>query len=175
MAASDEAVKKATGHTWDEWLKILDKEGAKKKSHQEIVAIVAGKHGVGPWWQQMVTVTYEQRRGLREVHQTAAGYVANVSKTINAPLAELYEAWSDARRRAKWLRTKLTVRKATEKKSMRITWPDDTSVEVGFYAKGRGKSMVAVQQSKLKDKNAVTKAKTFWREALEKLQESLEA
>lgn len=27
---SDEAVKKATGQTWDEWFKILDKENASK-------------------------------------------------------------------------------------------------------------------------------------------------
>jgi hypothetical protein len=34
---SDEAVKSKTGKTWKEWFAILDKAGASKMSHQEIV------------------------------------------------------------------------------------------------------------------------------------------
>ena len=33
-------------------------------NHKQIVALLYAKHNVGPWWQQMVTVTYEQARGL---------------------------------------------------------------------------------------------------------------
>ena len=35
-------------------------------SHQEIVRYLSTKHDVGPWWQQMVTVTYEHASGLRD-------------------------------------------------------------------------------------------------------------
>ncbi len=34
---SDEAVKAKTGKTWKEWFAILDKAGARKLSHQDIV------------------------------------------------------------------------------------------------------------------------------------------
>ncbi len=89
----------------------------------------------------MVTVTYEQQRGLREVHQKSDGYAASVSKTIDAPVSDLYEAWNDAKQRARWLKSKITIRKATPNKSMRITWPKDvTSVEVNFYPKSGNKS-----------------------------------
>ena len=53
---SDEAVKAKTGKTWKEWFAILDKAGATKLTHQEIVKLLNTNHGVGPWWQQMVTV-----------------------------------------------------------------------------------------------------------------------
>lgn len=53
---SSEAVAKATGKTWKEWILILDKNDCKKMNHKEIVSIVHNKYGIGSWWQQMVTV-----------------------------------------------------------------------------------------------------------------------
>lgn len=166
---SDAAVKKATGRDWAEWLKILDKAGAKTMPHQEIVALVA-ESGAGSWWQQMVTVTYEQKRGLREVHQQAGGFTANVSRTIAAPVADVYAAWS------KWIgkQKKVAVRTSTANKSARITWSDGTNVEAGFYAKGASKSQLAVQQSKLPDAKSVAERKAFWSEALEQLKKDVE-
>ncbi len=61
------------------------------------------------------------------------------------------------------------VRKATTDKSMRITWDDGTSVEVGFYAKGAAKSMVAVAHTKLPDKARADELKRFWSERLDAL------
>ena len=165
---SDAAVEKATGRDWAGWLKLLDKAGAKKMSHQDIVAVVA-QHGAGSWWQQMVTVTYEQKRGLREVHQQSGGFTANVSRTIAAPVADVYDAWS------KWIRKqKVTVRTSAANKSSRITWHDGTNVEAGFYDKGENKSSIAVQQSKLPDAKSVREQKQFWSDALAKLKKEVE-
>ena len=50
---SDAAVQSKTGKTWPEWFKVLDAAGARKMSHQQIVAVLSKQHGVGPWWQQM--------------------------------------------------------------------------------------------------------------------------
>jgi hypothetical protein len=159
----DEAVKRATGRDWASWLKLLDKAGAKTMSHKEIVA-VAGEAGAGMWWSQMVTVTYERARGLREVHETAGGYVANVSRTFEVPVEELFDAF---RRIAK--KEKYAERRATAPKSLRLTAPDGTSVEVGFYAKGERKSSLAVQHSKLTSQKDVAARKKVWSEVLEKL------
>ena len=57
---SDEAVKAKTGKTWKQWFEILKRAGASKMSHQEIVGLLTAKHNVGPWWQQMITVSYER-------------------------------------------------------------------------------------------------------------------
>ncbi len=173
---SDAAVQAKTGKAWDEWFKILDKAGGKKMNHKEIVAYLSEKYNVGPWWRQMVTVTYEQARGLREAYQKTKGYSANSSKTITAPLAKLYKAWSDDKLRNRWLPEKgIVIRKATPEKSMRITWSDGkTSVSVYFLAKGEAKSQVALEHEKLPDAKAVVKMKTYWAEALGRLQEMVE-
>jgi len=172
---SDEAVRAKTGKTWDEWLSILDAAGARSMGHKEIVALLSDQHGVGSWWRQMITVTYEQARGLREKHQTASGYTANASRTIGVPVGRLFEAWSDAALRSRWLPdAELTIRKATPGKSLRISWGDGSNVDVGLIAKGESKSQVAVEHAKLPDAEAVARAKGYWKQALDRLQALVE-
>ena len=174
---SDAAVRAKTGKTWSEWFVILDKAGAKKMNHKEIVAYVSDRYSVELWWRQMVAVTYEQARGLRAKHEHPEGFEISVSKTLGVPVSEAYKAWNDARLRGRWLREKgLTIRKATTDKSLRMTWVDGkTSVEVAFYAKGEGKSQVVVQHRKLPNATEATAKKTFWAERLLGLKEVLEA
>lgn len=172
---SDESVKAKTGKKWNQWFAILDKAGAKKMTHQEIVKFLNSQHDVGPWWQQMVTVTYEQARGLRKKHEKPGGYQISVSRTENVPLANLYKAVANEKRRSSWLpEDGLVVRKATENKSMRVTWKDGkTSLEIYFSPKSDAKSQVVVQHSKLPDAKAAARMKAFWGKALEQLQKSL--
>lgn len=172
----DEAVLKATGKTWDEWGRLLDKDGCKTMPHKDIADLVSRKHGVGPWWSQMVTVGYEQSRGLRKVHEVADGWVSNVSRTMSVPVATLFGAWADECLRTQWMGKKnLVIRKATRNKSLRITWPDESNVDVNFYAKGTGKSQVAVEHAKLKKETDVAKSKEFWTKAIDKLKTMLTA
>jgi uncharacterized protein YndB with AHSA1/START domain len=172
---SDEAVESKTGKTWIRWFKHLDAAGAKKMSHQDIVAHLSEKHAVGPWWRQMVAVTYEQARGLRDKHEKPEGYEISVSRTIEAPVGKAFEAWTDEKTRQKWLPVNLTIRKATTNKSLRISWEDGkTSVAVAFLPKGPGKSQAVAQHSKLPDAKGAAKMKKFWSQALDRLKEVLE-
>jgi len=172
----DDAVRSATGRGWKEWFALLDAAGMAKEPHRAIVA-VARKAGAGPWWQQMVTVEYERARGLRKVHETSAGFVANASRTVKVPLADLWKAWATPAARRRWLPDpSFLVRKATTQKTMRITWVDGaTNVEVQFLEKGTGKSLVAVQHSRLGKARDVARMKGYWKEALDALQEALES
>jgi len=168
---SDAAVKAKTGRDWGEWIAVLDKAGARKLDHKGIVKIVGETHKIGPWWRQMVTVGYEQACGLREKHQKTDGYSVSKSKTLSAPIAAAYRAWDDTRSRGRWLKESgFTVRKATRNKSIRMTWVDGkTSVEVMFYARGPGKSVVTVQHNKLPDAKSGAKMKAYWGAALERM------
>lgn len=172
----DDAVKAATGKTWSQWLKSLDAAGAKGKSHKEIVAIVAGAFDIGPWWQQMVTVGYEQARGLRKKHERPDGFSVSGSKTVSVPVATLFQAWNDSRKRKTWLGDHaIRVRTATAPKSMRITWSDKAStLTVNFYAKGADKSQVALDHMKLPDEKQAAKFKKFWSQRLDQLKSALE-
>src|SRR2546423_1815179 len=171
---SDEAVEAKTGKTWSRWFKHLDAAGGKKMTHQQIVAHLRDKHDVRPWWQQMVAVTYEQARGLREKHEKPGGYEISVSRTIEAPVTRAFKAWADEKTRQRWLVEKFSVRKSTANKTLRITWNDDTDVAVAFYPKGEGKCQVVAQHAKLKDAKAGEKMKKFWADALGRLKELLE-
>ncbi|MBI1854231.1 MAG: hypothetical protein HYR85_28160 [Planctomycetes bacterium] len=173
---SDAAVFAKTGKHWEEWFALLDKAGAKKMNHSAIAAHLHDDLGCPGWWSQMVTVGYERERGLRVKHQTATGFTVNGSKTVGVPLATLWRAWTDAKKRAKWLRDPgFVVRKQTAERSMRITWVDgETNVDVLFTAKGAAKSQVNVEHAKLADIKAVERMKKYWGDNLDSLQKLLE-
>ena len=172
---STAAVKKATGKTWAQWLALLDKAGAKKLSHKDIALLLHQKFKVPDWWCQMVTVGYEQARGLRVKHQKADGFEVSVTKTMVAPVDRAFAAWKESAQREQWLpRTPLTVRKATPHKSIRILWPDDTTVSVNFWPKGPLKCQVVPQHGKLATPEAAEKMKAYWADKLEALRAYLE-
>lgn len=177
VGIGDAAVRARTRKGWAEWFKILDATGARKMSHREIVAVLSRKHPkLGPWWQQMVTVSYEQSRGLREKHQKLGGYEISVSRTIGASAWALYGAWKDAEARSRWLSEKpIVIRKATANKRLRITWADGkSSLDVSFNPKGNARSQIVVQHGKLPDGQVAARMKKYWVRALERLRESLE-
>ena len=144
-------------------------------NHQEIASYLHDELGCSGWWSQMVTVGYEQARGMREKNQTPEGYQTSASKTLAVADATVFEAWRDAKKRDRWLpKAPLTIRTATSPKSLRITWTQDASaVDVMIYAKGEGKCQVSVSHRKLKGQREVARMKKYWAEALQRLQKML--
>ncbi len=172
---SDAILKEKTGCTWERWVKSLDHQKAHTWPHREIARYVVEKYKVPGWWAQTVAVGYERIKGLRAVGQRRDGsFEANKSKTFPVPLGRLYSAFHSARVRARWLPgVDLAVRTATRGRSIRMTWPDRTSVVVGFEAKGPRKSLVAIQHGKLPDKAASARMKEYWADRLGALKEML--
>jgi uncharacterized protein YndB with AHSA1/START domain len=168
---SDDAVKAATGCAWARWVGALDGVQADTWTHREIATYIHEKYKVSDWWAQTVTVGYERIKGLRAIGQRRGGtYEATKSRALPVPLADLYRAWSEPRRLRKWLPgVRLQIRKATPEKSVRITWPDGTSVETWFTRKGDAKAQVQVQHRKLPTKEAAEAMKAWWEERLDAL------
>ena len=172
---SDEAVEAKTGKNWSRWFKHLDAAGGRKMSHQEIVAHLKDKHDVRPWWTQMVAVTYEQARGLREKHEKPGGFEISVSRTVDASISKAFKAWTDPRTRSRWLKEPVTIRKATANKILRLNWEDGkTIVAVAFLAKGKDKTQVVAQHNKLPDAKTAARMKKFWAKALDGLKAAIE-
>lgn len=172
---TDAAVRKGTGHGWGEWYDFLDAQGAREMTHPQIVAVVARRES-SEWWQQMITVAYEQARGLREKHQKDDGFAANAGKTIQAGVMRLFAAWTNDDIRPAWLdATGWNLRKVTPYKSLRITWTDGrTHVDVYFWPRTESKTLVQIQHSKLGSPEEVHRMKAFWSAALERLREMVE-
>ncbi len=123
----------------------------------------------------MITVGYERIRGLREVGQRCDGqFQASKSKTFGVPISRLYKSFSVKRTRGRWLgKVDLTIRTSTVDKSMRMTWPDGTSVQAYFTAKGPKKSQVAIQHAGLAKKKDIASRKEFWTERFAALSDIL--
>ncbi len=175
---SGEAVHARTGRTWREWFSILDSAGARKMDHKDIVAYLRRNYRrLGGWWKQMVAVSYEQARGLREKYERTTGFEISVSRTMTIPVAGLYKAWRDERTRRRWLPAKhIMIRKATANKSIRFAWADrQGSVEVNFYPRGKTKSQVVIQHGKLSDASAAARMKAYWTKTLHRLRRILES
>lgn len=175
---SDESIREATGRGWDDWCAALDAWGGTGRSHTEIARHVNEAYAVPGWWAQSVAVGYERIRGLRARYQRRDGtFVASASKTLNVPVAELWEAVADEARRAAWLPDADTrLRGATPPKVARFDWPADGSrVTLYLTPKGATRSQLAVEHAKLADGEAVVASKGFWRERLGALAALLEA
>jgi uncharacterized protein YndB with AHSA1/START domain len=175
--ASDAAIERATGKTWDQWFSVLDGWGARDRSHSETARYVNEAHGVPGWWAQTVTVAYQRDRGLRLKHQQPDGFSVSASKTIAVPVGVLFDAFVDDAERAEWLTDgTLSLRTAQPGRSARFDWDDGaTRVNVGFTDKGPSKSSVALSHEKLPDADEAETAKALWRARLEKLKKLLEA
>ena len=168
---SDAVIKEKTGCTWEKWVKSLDDHGAEKMSHREIAELVSGKYKVPSWWTQTVTVGYERIKGLRARGQRRDGtYEATKSRTFNVPIEKLFDAWADTRTRNRWLTdAKVKVRSATKPKYLRLDWNGNTIIAIGFLSKGEGKSSVAVQHTRLPDKETADRLKKYWSDQLDNL------
>lgn len=175
---SDAAVRKATGKGWDHWLARLDRFGAADKGHR-----AAAEHlhalGVPPWWSQMITVGYEQARGLRRKHERPDGFQVSAGKAIPARLEAVWEAWNDPALRAEWLRDDgLEVCSATAGKRMRFSSAKGKDhIEITFAQRvtkrGLVRTQVVAQHGKLATAAAGAKMKRFWGKALDRLHERL--
>ena len=168
---SDEKLKAKTGCTWERWVYALDRRGAEQMSHRDIAALVNEKYKVGGWWSQTVTVGYERIKGLRARGQRRDGtYEASKSRTFNVPVTNLFDAWADQAVRRRWLNGEsVKIRTATAPKSIRLDWTDGGIIAVGFAAKGKSKSSVAVQHTKLPDRETANRLKQYWSDRLDAL------
>jgi hypothetical protein len=169
------AIKARTGGDWDHWFAVLDKRGAAKLDHKAIVEFLYKKMKVGPWWGQMIAVSYERARGLRVANQRRdGGFSVSVSRVMDADLAGLFAAATGGR--AKWFpKGSFEETSRTKDKYWRGKWKKDGRLEIGFLGKGPGKSQITVQANKLADGAAVATERAAWKKAIERLAKSLAA
>jgi len=174
---SDESVKAKTGRGWMGWFVILNKANANALPHSEVATLLAEKYNVPGWWAQMITVEYERARGGRQKNEQIGGFSVSASKTFAVPLSTLYGATADDKLRKKWFPdAAFNPSSQTKEKYFRGPWgADGARLEIGFYAKGEGKSQIAIQVNKLPRKSDVERERATWKKALGKLGTMLNA
>ena len=190
---SDDAVAAATGRNWDEWIAFLDELGAAEMDHKEIVALTAGPGGLANgWWQQSVTVGYEQARGLRVVGQTSgADFQIGVQKTLPVSSDVAWALLSERPGRDLWLgkTASLEFRKGQEYRTeegrvgeirscvpgerIRLTWchpslAQTSTVQIYLAASG-DRTSVRFHQERLSSLEERELMRSHWRRVLEEL------
>jgi hypothetical protein len=183
---SDRTAKKSTGHGLDYWFEVLDAFGA-KHGHTKAADYLYSDHKVQAWHAQMITVTWERKRGLRQENQSCTGtFQVSVSRAIDASVEWIVGMVNDAVARKRWLKTATpALRAALEdafgsgkemeiKKSgyarMRYKWLSSV-VELRVTGKAGGKSTIVADSSALPDADAVTVRREAFAEALDRLKE----
>jgi len=158
---SDDTVKAKTGKKWDEWFKMLDRAGGRMMDHREIAQLVHKEYGLTPWWSQLVTVGYEQDRGIRQKHQRGMRYEVDRSKTLSVPLDVAWAAWHDEAILSRWLPgVAFQVAKTTPNRILHLDWPDRTHVVVMFSEKA-GKTKVVISHERLQNFDDVERLQGF--------------
>ena len=173
---SAESTRRSTGRDRADWFGLLDAWDATGRRHSEIVQWLMREHAVTSWWAQTLTVEYERARGLRKPGGGRDGrYTISVTRTVAAPVARLFAAFTDPVARKQWLDDDpLRERTSQPGRSARFDYRHDgTRVVVGFEDKG-GRSRVAVVHERLTNPAAAATAKVYWQERLTALKTMLE-
>lgn len=187
------SVHKATGKHWREWVALLDKQGARSWPRSEIVAHLAKRHKLSPWWQQQVTAGYEVAIGRREEGRTIKGELTlTATKSMNVSAAAAWKLLMSPAGMEIWLqplspvelkpkamfettdgyygevRTMLAGRRA------RLTWQDPnwekkTVVQLFIVPRPGGRCIVAFSHDHILDTRVRDRMRARWREALEAL------
>lgn len=186
-AVSDAKTREKTGHGLDHWFEVLDRFGGVEKGHSALAKHLHADHGVDGWYSQGITVSYERARGARTLNQRVSGdYEVSVSKVVAADTRGVVQAFTNARRRAAWLRgidpalarglskalsvpaSKGFVVRADQQGRFRYKW-GTTTVQMHLIPKPDGRTSVVVTTMKLPDAAAVEARRAEWRTVLASL------
>ena len=166
----DATIRRATGRGWGEWFALMDEAGCARLDHHGIACRLDERFAVGPWWAQMVSVEYERARGLRARNQNCDGrFSVSVSRTVAAPVSEVFAAVTDDFARWAWLPLEdLEPRTAVADHHARFALGDGTRFEVRFTSRGERCSLT-VDHENLRDPDDVERRRAFWTARLEEL------
>lgn len=185
---TDEAVKKATGKTWDEWFKILDSADASKMPHKDIVLWLHEKDLIkkgkswssnrsfnAGWWAQSIVVGYEEKTGRRVFGaKTAGNYTVTVGKSMNGSVDDALKKWENlVKGKKEFNKVKVTgdsrISSTKDWRYWKVDMEDGAKLMAGIGPKGDKQSAFSVTMDKLKGEKEVEAWRKYWKEFLKKL------
>jgi len=194
---TNEAAKAATGKTLDQWFTELDQAGGLKLGRREINSRLAAQK-IDLWWCTTVAVEYERHHDVRKKDGLYEGYFVCATKTISAPPADVFRAWSSGSELSKWFGagTKAQFKdggsfqnqdgdrgiflRVRQNKDIRMTFENaglsaPTQVDVQFQDKGKGKTGLLVNHTRIQTREEADGLRAAWGQALEQLKANCEA
>lgn len=188
---TNEAAKTATGKTLDQWFAALDKMDGLKLGRRAINSHLY-EQKIDPWWCSTIAVEYEKHHDVRKKDGLLEGYFVCSTKTIAAPPGEVFKAWSSGAELSKWFGTgakaelkdggvfetkdgdKGTFLRVRESKDIRMSFENKemstpTQVDVQFQDKGKGKTGLLVNHTRIQTREEADGLRAAWAQALDQL------
>jgi hypothetical protein len=172
---SNETVEKATGKSWEEWVKFLDQAGARNMTHKEIARWLYDQKLVTDSWCQGVTVGYERAIGRREIGQNCYGeYTTAATKALPGTLDSMLERWL-ARVKGMTVFNNVGLLdeprvSATEKwRYWRTSLADGSKLSINICEQKNGRILLGINHVNLADKPTADAWKLYWKELLSTL------
>ena len=194
---TSKSLEKGTGKSWDQWVSLLDRAGARMWTHQEIVAFLKRRHKLNAWWQQGVTTGYEIAIGRRIEGQNQKGeYSVTATRTINIAARVAWKFLFSDDGLQLWLKplSDFTLKKKAtferddgifgEVRTMkagvraRLSWQDTdwekpTILQVYVLPRPGAKCILVLQHEQLKSARLREDLRAQWKEALDHLATAL--
>lgn len=180
---STEAVEKATGKSWDEWIEIIDKEGGEKLTHKEIARLLYDKKYIeNGWWCQQVTVGYEYAKGRRKVGETLTqGYEIGVQKMLPVNKEKLWKFLNSKRGKEIWskdIEYEMRTVKDGERLRMkwkRPEWKSYSTLQITLFCprNTEEKTNINFHQERLPSLKARSQMRDHWKKKLEEIAKAL--
>ena len=188
---TNEAAEAATGKTLDQWFALLDAWDGLKKGRRAVNSHLY-EQKVDPWWCTTISVEYEKHHDIRKKDGLYEGYFICSTKTIAAPIDDVFKAWSTGETLSKWFSAsakadvkdggtyqtkdgdKGTFLRVRKNKDIRMTFENPafssaSQVDVQFQDKGKGKTGLLVNHARLQTRAEADGIRTAWAKALDQL------
>jgi uncharacterized protein YndB with AHSA1/START domain len=195
---TDASSKKATGKTLKQWFSLLDDAAATGKKRRDLTTLVYEQTDKDAWWSTTLVVEHEKARGQKEKDGRPTGYGICVTKTVAGSVGEVYRAFSDPSALSAWLgpNTKAdvvdggqfqnkdgdqgTFKRVRPDKDLRFTWDrkdvaEGSLVDVAFADKGKGKTGITLNHTRIISRADADRLRAGWGEAFDRLKELLES
>ena len=99
----------------------------------------------------------------------ASVFSATAARTLDASVSDVFRAFNDPMRRD-WCHERMfSVRAAVAPRMLKLEMPDKSFVLVSIARKGNSRCMVSVEQSQMLSADAADRAKTTWKQSLDRL------
>ncbi len=188
---TNESAKAATGKTLDQWFAELDGWDGLKKGRRAVNNHLY-EQKLDPWWCTTIAIEYEKHHDARKKDGLFEGYFICSTKTISAPVEEVFAAWSDKDMLSRWFGelTRADVKdggtyknkdgdqgtflRVRENKDIRLTFENPafsapSQVDVQFQDKGKGKTGVLVNHTRIQARDEADGLRVAWAESLDRL------
>ncbi len=194
---TNDAAKAATGKTLTDWYATLDARDGLKQGRRAINNFLY-EQKLDPWWCTTIAIEYEKHHNLRKKDGLFEGYFICSTKTIAASAEDVFRAWASGEALSKWLGASMqasvtdggayqnkdgdrgTFLRVRGNKDLRMTFENPafsapTQVDVQFQDKGKGKTGVLLNHTRIQTRAEADALRRAWAEALDRLKEICES